>query len=93
MPEAYSSPSNDAIRRNDGDLTHGISLVSLSEDEGTQFHKKRRYEYPFRRHITDRNDKPVVTTQIKDKIGETSSGYFLHNIRPNRISLPSDSSG
>ena len=35
----------------------------------------------------------MVTTPIKDKNGEASSGYFLHNIQPNRISSPSDSIG
>ena len=33
----------------------------------------------------------MVTTTIKDKNGETLSGYFLHNIQPNIMSLPSDS--
>ena len=35
----------------------------------------------------------MATTPIKGKNWETSSGYFLYNIQPNRILLPSDSSG
>ena len=35
----------------------------------------------------------MVTTPIEPRKGETSSGYDLHDIQPNRISLPSDSRG
>ena len=40
LPEAYPSLSHDDIRRDDGDPRHGKSFVSLSDNEGTQFHKK-----------------------------------------------------
>ena len=93
LPEAYPSPSRDDIRRDDGDPRHGKSFVSLSDDEGTQFYKKRRSEYQFRRRKEDGDIKPVVTTPIKAKKGETSSGYFLHDIQPHKIPLPSDDSG
>ena len=68
-------------------------VVSLSDDEGTQFYKKRRSEYQFRRRKEDGDIKQVVTTPIKAKKGETSSGYFLHDIQPHKIPLPSDDSG
>ena len=92
LPEAYPSPSQDDIRRDDGDPRHGKSFVSLSDDEGTQFYKKRRSEYQFRRRIADADIEPVTNTPINPRKGETSSGYFLDEIQPHRIPLPSDSS-
>ena len=41
LPEAYPLPSQDDITRDDGDPRHGKSFVSLSDDEGTQFYKKK----------------------------------------------------
>ena len=35
----------------------------------------------------------MVTTPIKAKKGETSMGYFLHDIQPHRIPLPPDGHG
>ena len=93
LPEAYPSPSHDDIRRDDGDPRHGKSFVSLSDDEGTQFYKKRRSEYQFRRRIADADIEPVTNTPIKPRKGETSSGYFLDDVQPHRIPLPSDSRG
>ena len=75
------------------DPRHGKSFVSLSDDEGTQFYKKRRFEYPYRRYIADEHNKPVLTIPVKDRKGETSQGYFLHNIQPRRIPLPADNRG
>ena len=73
----YPSPSHSDIRRDDEDPRHGRSFVPLSDDEGRQFYKKRKSEYPFRRGTADGDIKPVLTTLIKARKGETSSGYFL----------------
>ena len=55
--------------------------------------KKRWSDYQFRRRIADADIEPVATRPIKPRKGETSSGYFLHDIQPHRIPLPSDSRG
>ena len=46
-------------------------VLCLSEDEGTKFYKKRQSEYQFRRGIADADIKPVVTTPIEARKGET----------------------
>ena len=70
--EAYPSPSHDDVSRDDGYPRHGKSFVSLSKDEGTQFCKKRRSEYQFRRRIADGEIKEVAITPIKPRKSETS---------------------
>ena len=69
------------------------SFVSHSDDKGAQSYKKKRSEYQSRRRIADGDIKPVLTTPIKDRKGETSSGYFPRDIQLHRITLPADSRG
>ena len=82
LPEAYPSPSNNDLRKDEGDPRHGKSFISLSDDEGTKFHKRRRSEYKFRRRVANRDDPVLLSTKSQHKKGESSSRVHDHDSKP-----------
>ena len=89
IPEVYPSSSHRDIRVDEGDTRDGKSFVSLPDEENPQYQKRRRSDYKFRRGVASRKDKPEIIKQSKQA---ASSGYFLDDIEPHQIPLPSDSS-
>ena len=73
----------------EGDARDGKSFVSLPDEENPQYQKRGRSDYKFRRGVASRKDKPETIQQSKQA---ASSGYFLDDIEPHQIPLPSNSS-
>ena len=92
LPVAYPSPSRRDIRDDEGDPQHKKSFVSLSDEEETRLKKKRRSDFQLKKRIIDKKNKAIFKKPFDDQQAKSSKGYFVKDVKPHQIPLPSDSS-
>ena len=92
LPEAYPSPSSYDIANDKGDSRHQKSFISLSDDEETKVKKQRRSMFKLRKRVADKQDQSHSRDLFKDQQATPLKKYFLRDVKPHQIPLPSDSS-
>ena len=92
LPEAYSLPSRHDITTDEGELRHKNSSVSLSDDKETEFKKQIRSEFKLRKRPANNQSQSSSRKHFHASQVNPSKGYFLKDVQPHQIPLPSDSS-
>ena len=85
-------PSRHDITTDEGVLRHKNSSVSLSDDKETEFKKQIRSEFKLRKRPANNQSQSSSRKHFHASQVNPSKGYFLKDVQPHQIPLPSDSS-